>query len=253
MMLERKCWRKWVPANPLTFRDPEGLDVSWGGCGGGGWGWASGLVGFISNAASSLANSIANGIRAAASAAASAASAVSSAVSSAAGAIGSAISNAAGAVGSAVSAIGSAVGSAVSSAASAVGSAIKGAASAVGNTAKAIGSGLAQMGGRILQAVRNNFFRPEGAKYLFGTTRFTLFGLSLAPGQGLMSLIENFVPTAHRLAAAHDALLGSLGHAGVPISDPVVFHALNFPTAPPAYLAAVTGAVVGTVADLARS
>ena len=115
-------------------------------------------------------------------------------------------------------------------------------ASAIGDTVKSIGSGVAQFGSRIQQAVRNNFFRPEGAEYIVGSERVRW----ARPGQGFMKVLEDFFPTIRPLAVAHDALLGNLKQAGMPLAIPGVpfeLHPANVPTMPLAYVAGVAGAV----------
>ena len=268
--------------NPLSFRDPSGLDVYWmssffswvvsffSGGGGGGYssgGGGNGGGGFWSSVgrafgyvASSIGNAVSSAVSSIGSAVSSTASAVASAVSNAVSAVASVASNVASAVASAVSSVANAVGSAVSQAASAVGNVVRSAASAIGNVANAIGSGLAQVGRGIQQAVRNNFFRPPSAEYKIGSerVRFRLGPLdfSFGPGQGLMKVIEDLIPTMHPFAATHDALLGSLERAGMPLAIPGVpflFHPANVPTMPLAYVAATAGAVAQTVVDVARS
>ena len=110
-------------------------------------------------------------------------------------------------------------------------------------------NGLTQVGDRIQQSVRNNFFKPEDARYLVGSYRVPGF----APGQGFMKVIENLVPTMHPFAAVHEALLGSLRQGGMPIAIPGVpflFHPANVPTMPLAYVAGVAGAVFNTATDV---
>ena len=80
--------------NPLSFRDPLGLDSYWGGCGGFAGGFFGAVGGFMSSAAHSVGSAISSAAGAVASAASSAASAAYNAVSSAISSIGSAMSQA---------------------------------------------------------------------------------------------------------------------------------------------------------------
>ena len=63
-----------------------------------------------------------------------------------------------------------------------------------------------------------------------------------------MKLLEDYVPAMHRFGMVHDTLVHNLV-VGAGIPDPIA----NIPTMPPAYIAAIVGAVVNTVVDIARS
>ena len=263
--------------NPLSFRDPEGLDVYWGG--GGSRGKRGGLRGFFGVLLGIVAVAIAGPIL----------GAIAGAIG---GAIGGVVGGVIGAVGGAVAgaSVGAAVGSLAATTAFAAGTAVVAtatsnlvqgapvfrgvglAASVAAITAGAfkvaswVGSGIQKVfvpgsspsielyrtssevptrsggvsfGSRIQQSVRNNFFRPESERYAFGRE-----GTPLPEGRGLAKLIEDFIPTMHKFAQIHDNTVGILKTAGVP--DIIA----NFPTMPPAYVAGVVATGFNVAQDI---
>ena len=271
--------------NPLSFRDPEGLDVYWGGSGK--RGKAGGLKGFLGVLLGIVAVAIAGPL-------------IGAFAGAIGGAIGGAVGGVIGAVGGAVagSTVGAAVGGLVAAGAAAAGAAVVSsavqnlvggvpvfrgvglAASIAAITAGAlkvaswVGGGIQKVfvpgsspsielyrtssevptrsggvsfGTRIQQSVRNNFFRPLGADYIFGFEESHPDFPYLDAGHPAMKGIEDFVPFMHQIGVVHDATVGSLRAIGVP------FALANVPTMAPAAAAGVTGGVFNFSKDVVET